>query len=69
MALPIQTQPELRLGKPKVIYSWNHSHEFTYDVTPNGRRFVIYLPRRIDSGHAHTIKVIQNWFAEFKDKD
>ncbi len=39
---------------------------FTFDVSPDGRRFL--MVREVGEKAQHGITVIQNWFAEFKDR-
>ena len=41
-----------------------------YDVTPDGERFVLVEPVE-DEGEAPdpVIRVVQNWYEEFKDRE
>ena len=74
MAVPITTSPSLAVGAPVALFSapslrWSVSSYLGYDVTPDGERFVL---REVvgpnASGGSVSIRVVQNWFAEFKDR-
>ena len=77
MAVPVSTSPELTVGIPKPLFSspgllLSGSAVLNYDVTPDGQRFVVWEPVEAAEGAEQTaqqsIRVVQNWFAEFKDR-
>ncbi len=40
-----------------------------YDVSPDGRRFILAEPAGLGSEAPEpSIRVVQNWFAEFRDR-
>ena len=74
MAVRVSTDPTLSLGSPQKLFSseglvLERSHLLTYDVTPDGERFVLAEPA-VEGAEVPepTIRVVQNWFAEFKDR-
>ncbi len=40
-----------------------------YDVTPDGQRFVVREPIEAEEEAQQSIRVVQNWFAEFEDRN
>ena len=77
MAVPVSTSPELTVGTPKPLFSspgllLGRGNVLGYDVTPDGQRFVVWEPVEAEEGAEQTarpsIRVVQNWFAEFKDR-
>jgi Tol biopolymer transport system component len=74
MAVHVQTRPSLVLGQPQKLFSRrpvaaDRSEGFydSYDVSADGQRFVI-LQSDEGTNTNQKLMVIQNWFAEFKDK-
>jgi eukaryotic-like serine/threonine-protein kinase len=64
--VPVQTEPDFRLGAPSRLFSNPAFHEpyadAHYDVAPDGERFLV--PERL--GGARKIHFMQNWFAAFR---
>ncbi len=72
MAVTVSTSPELTVGTPKPLFSspgllLNGARVLNYDVTPDGQRFVVWEPVEAEEEVQQSIRVVQNWFAEFKD--
>ena len=72
MAVPVSTSPELTVGTPKPLFSspgllLKDGNALAYDVTPDGRRFVVWEQIEAKQEVQQSIRVVQNWFAEFKD--
>ena len=72
MAVPVSTSPDLRVGRPKPLFSspgllLSDINALGYDVTPDGQRFVVWQPVEAEEEVQQSIRVVQNWFAEFKD--
>jgi Tol biopolymer transport system component len=69
MAVEITTQPNFALGNPRVLFEGPYVLATVpisnYDVSPDGRRFLMVKP--VDSAAAATqINVVLNWFEELK---
>jgi Tol biopolymer transport system component len=68
MAVDISTQPELRIGKPRVLFEgpYNPGPTFgrNFDVTSDGQSFV--MTKRPDETIPQQINVILNWFEELE---
>ncbi len=78
MAVPVETTPVLIPGTPKPLFraedvdaflqtgspTGNYYH---YDVTSDGQRFVVV--RQHDEEETPTITVVENWYAEFSDRE
>jgi len=74
VAVHVQTKPSLVLGQPQKLFSRrpvaaDRAEGFydSYDVSADGQRFVMLQSDEQQSTNQKLI-VIQNWFAEFKDK-
>jgi Tol biopolymer transport system component len=72
MEVEVQTQPAIVLSTPKKLFDSQTtpvfiSDPFEYDVTRDGQKFLMVqdLGRETKST---TFTVVQNWFAEFRDK-
>jgi Tol biopolymer transport system component len=68
MAVPVSTKPTLSAGAamklfsdPALVWVWPHP---TYDVSADGQRFVLTEP--VGAVRPPAIRVVQNWFAEFR---
>ena len=64
----ITTEPELRAGRPRPIRDVFYSDYIgrNYDVTPDGKRFVMVVGG--PSSQAETIHVVVNWFEVLKER-
>ena len=67
MAVPVSTSPGFSAGAPSMLfqlaisrYSWEPC-----DVSPDGQRFIVAGP--IEADTPPVIRVVQNWYAEFRD--
>jgi eukaryotic-like serine/threonine-protein kinase len=74
MAVHVQTKPALVLGQPQKLFSRppvaaDRAEGFfdSYDVSADGQRFVMLQSDEQQNANQKLI-VIQNWFAEFKDR-
>ena len=69
MAVPVTTSPRLRIGEPSGLFPVHRavSGQSNYDVTPDGRRFVV--PEPIVEGSDLKIRVVQNWYEEFRGRE
>ncbi len=72
MAVSIDTDPELRIGDPVVLFEHSFLPGGTagspdFDVTQDGQRFLMVVPAQTDSaGPRQEIRVAVNWFEELK---
>ena len=70
MAVEVSTRGVFRPGNPKALFSASTvgagNLAFNYDVSNDGRRFVVV--QNVDEDEAPAITVVQNWYAEFKDQ-
>jgi Tol biopolymer transport system component len=69
-AVPVSTNPEFSFSSPVRLFSdpafeWQYSNP-TYDVSPDGKRFVVIKP--VGPMSQPAIWVVQNWYAEFRDR-
>ena len=78
MAVPIDTRTGFNPGTPKALFSGQQiqarlsaftpaPYFFVYDVTADGRLFVMF--RTVSAVTGPLITVVQNWSAEFKDRN
>jgi serine/threonine protein kinase len=74
MAVRVQTKPTLILGQPQKLFSRrpvaaDRAEGFydSYDVSADGQRFVM-LQSDEQQTTSQKLTIIQNWFAEFKDR-
>ena len=74
IVVSVRPKPSLELGAPRKLFSYRPLNfdrisgiYESYDVSPDGQRFVM-LERAPEQTPSVTLAVIQNWFAEFKDK-
>ena len=68
MAVDIVTEPEFRPTKPRLLFEGNYRdvpYGRMYDITPDGKRFVMVQEIEQDSA-ATQINVVLNWFEELK---
>lgn len=66
LAVDIQTTPSFRAGTPKVLFEEHGSYAQFYDVSPDGKRFL--MVKRPDSAQPSAIQatVVLNWFEELR---
>ena len=69
-AVPVETESEFRSGAPAQVTSrgfYFGSFERTYDVSPDGRRFVVIeVGDTVDETEGHDVVMVENWFEELK---
>jgi len=67
MVVSISTEPEFTNGTPKVLFEgpYNNVPGISYDVTPDGQRFLVLQPEYDDS-EVRELHVVTNWFEELK---
>ena len=75
MAVSVSTSPKLTIGAPEKLFSDDtlvfrpRIDWLNYDVTPDGQRFVV-REREQEAGEAAVkLRVVQNWYEEFRDRE
>jgi len=72
MAVDVMTQPNFALGNPRVLFDVPYLLALVpvsnYDVSPDGRRFLMVKADQQQGPAASQIVVVQNWFEELKQK-
>jgi serine/threonine-protein kinase len=70
MAVGITTQPGFAAGKPRQLFEGHYVRSSysvpTYDVSPDGQRFLMVKPVEQDQGAPTQINVVLNWTEELK---
>ncbi len=70
MEVEVATQPTATLGTPRPVFAATPAGvqlENGYDVVPDGKSFVV-ARETAEAGRARTLVVVENWYAEFRDK-
>jgi hypothetical protein len=68
MAVEVNTNQELSFGKPKLLFEKPFRRSDTginYDVTPDGKRFVVVEGTEEDLG-PDQLNVVLDWFSELQ---
>ena len=79
MVASVRTQPNLAVDTPQMVFPGDQigarlfkpvqpqgtPYEYMYDVSSDAQRFVVVQDER----ETETITVVQNWYAEFKDRE
>ena len=69
IAVPIQTSPSLVIGTPNKLFEGKYFPEGTgrtYDVSPDGRRFLMIKNAASITELPPQIVIVENWFEELK---
>jgi serine/threonine-protein kinase len=66
MAVEVETEPGFRAGTPRLLFQGSHEVQIlrSYDVTPDGQRFVMIQPG--EQTAPTQLNVILNWLDELK---
>jgi dipeptidyl aminopeptidase/acylaminoacyl peptidase len=71
VAVPVRSEPEFAAGTPVRLFAHAAFTRWTdpnYDVSSDGQR-VLVAESLGGRGRTRKIQVVQNWFAEFRDRD
>ena len=70
MAVEVSTSPSFTTGATTRLFRHPNlwGNEQRYDVSADGQRFVFVETIESDEAKAPSIHVVQNWFAEFRDR-
>ena len=73
MAVEFTTSQSLRIGRPKRLFAEPTLRRGTfgwqYDVSRDGRFVITDEVEDSEAGHRRAIRVTQNWYEEFRDRD
>ena len=73
MVVSVSTVQGFSPGTPKLLFRdrWLRSsyQKQRYDVSADGQRFVLTERVEDESGQRPTIRVVQNWYEEFRDRE
>ncbi len=64
MAVPIETKPAFKAGKPRVLFQGSFSRGF--DISADGQRFLMVKDQEGEVEETAHIKVVLNWFEELE---
>jgi len=67
MVVSISTEPEFKAGIPQVVFEGPYVNVpgLSYDVAPDGQRFLVLQPQYDDS-KVRELHIVTNWFEELK---
>lgn len=67
MVVSISTEPEFVAGAPQVLFEGPYGQVggLSYDVSPDGQRFLVLKPQ-FDDSQVRELHVVTNWFEELK---
>ena len=68
IAVSIETEPSFTQGNPEVMFEGDYllgPGGRTYDVSPDGERFLMIRPVN-DRSATYKIVIVQNWFEELE---
>ena len=72
MAVPIESQPAVKLGPASVVIdaTRKEANGLTtargYDVSRDGRRFLLARPRQVGENETGKLVIVQNWLSIIK---
>ncbi len=73
MAVEVSTEGGLTLGRPQRLFDSEDLRSFSrhaeYDVSPDGERFLTTAPADDEAGDGSVIRVVQNWYEQFRDRE
>ena len=70
MAVAVQLQPEFKPETQRLLFEGPYAMVggHSYDVTPDGQRFLVLEPAKHDAAPVTHLNVVLNWFEEVKRK-
>jgi len=71
MTVDIQTNPAFRAGTPQLLFERHYldpgfDYSATYDVAPDGKRFLMLKPAAAQNAGPGQLHVVVNWFEELR---
>jgi hypothetical protein len=73
MAVDVQTEPRFVFGKatPLPVYGFAPSRERNFDISPDGKQFLVPLPpEQLQPGDRASVEIntVLNWFTELQQR-
>ena len=70
MVVPVTSQPEFKAGTPRLLFEGSYVNVggFSYNVSPDGRRFLLFQAAEEAAGPVRHLNVVLNWFEDVKRK-
>ncbi|MDA1315547.1 MAG: hypothetical protein O2968_19635, partial [Acidobacteria bacterium] len=73
MAVPVATEGNFTPGPPQRLFEEillsGGGRDRQYDVFPDGKRFVTFAPEGYQNSEPARIRVVENWYEEFRDRE
>ena len=74
MAVPVSAEGSFAPGSPQRLFEsdllrGNPQGSRRYDVFPDGQRFVTFAPEEDEGTASRSIRVVENWYEEFRDRE
>jgi len=66
MAVDVETEPELRVGRPRLLFEGSYRPGNQYDVALDGRFVMLEQGSPSDGTVPAELILVQNWFEELK---
>jgi Tol biopolymer transport system component len=71
MEVDVAAHPTLVLGTPRPLFSGAARRlrlDVSYDISPDGKSFAVVEEATEDKAIARSLRVVENWYAEFMEK-
>ena len=70
MVAAVTLKPDFKVETPRLLFEGPYVNVpfFSYDVAPDGRRFLLLEPAEQEAGPVTHLNVVLNWFEEVKQK-
>jgi serine/threonine protein kinase/Tol biopolymer transport system component len=70
MAVQITIQPAFAAGNPRILFEkqYAETRSRSYDVSPDGQRFLMLQPVGAQEQDSTQINIVQNWFEELEQR-
>jgi hypothetical protein len=71
MAVSVSTEGVFTAGRPQQLFEFSGvgGGSLQYDVSAAGQRFVTIAPVEGEEAAPPKIRVVQNWYEEFRDRE
>jgi len=67
MAMEVQTRPELKLGTPRRLFSWDPPWmlgALQLDITADAERVLLVTPEEEEGESPNAVMLVENWLGE-----
>ncbi len=71
VSVAVSTEADLAVGAATRLFQFLPSTQTwpNYDISPDGERFIVTGVQSEDSGELPKIRVVENWYEEFRDRE